>query len=225
MANMETPAASSFVTDDEINQWLNDGIKQLYDKLIHARGEDYWSTSSSTPFVSGTALYSLPTDFYQLLEVVADDGGQNYFRVMRFQRGETANVMNQHAFGFTYGTVPTALDLRFRLGTNYIEFRPTPNFTGWNFTLYYVPIVNELKTDGSTINGVHGWEDYAVIWAAIRCLTKEESDTAGLVAQLKLLDQRIGQMAPNRDSSQNRRVSDTRMDSAGNGWPRRIRGW
>ena len=231
LSNMETASPSSFVQNSEMNQWINDGIKVLYDKLVHARGEDYYCVESAViPLVSGVSNYALPivdksgvsAPFYQLLEVVCTNGS-DYFRMMRFQRGETADAMNTHSFGYGFGTIPTAMNLRFRLGTNYIEIRPTPAVTGWGFIVYYVPICPTLVADIDTFDGIDGFEDFAVLWAAIRALTKEESDTSALVSQFSLIDQRIGKMAPNRDSSQTRRISDTRQDSAGV-WSRRLRG-
>jgi hypothetical protein len=228
---METASPNSFVQNSEFNQWINDGIKILYDKLVHARGEDYYCVESAViPLVSGIATYALPTvdklgnvaPFYQLLEVICTDGS-NYFRIMRFQRGETADAMNTHSFGYGFGTIPTAMSLRFRLGTNYIEIRPTPAVMGWGFYLEYVPTCPTLVADIDTFDGINGFEDFPVVWAAIRALTKEESDTSALTMQLKMIDDRIGKMAPNRDSSQTRRIADTRQDSAGV-WSRRLRG-
>ena len=42
LANMETQAASGFVTDDELRRRLNEALKHLYDMLIEARGQEYY---------------------------------------------------------------------------------------------------------------------------------------------------------------------------------------
>ena len=74
-ANMEVQFASDFVSDDELRRRLNEALKQLYDKLIVARGQEYYASINTFNTVSGQSDYPLPTDFYEGLSVIASHGG------------------------------------------------------------------------------------------------------------------------------------------------------
>jgi hypothetical protein len=209
LANMETASALSFVTDSEINGWLDDGIRHLYDKLVHSRGADYYRVqSASVALVPGTAIYALPATYYQVLAVVLFDG-QHYYKPRKFQSEELADLLNMQSTGGGLA------DIKYCLTPTAVEFRPVPSGAGWSFFVLHVPAFTTLAADGSTFDGVNGWEDWAILWAAIRCLAKEESDTGPLQQQLQMTDQRILSLAPMRDSNATARVRDTRGDVTG----------
>jgi hypothetical protein len=61
-----------------------------------------------------------------------------------------------------------------------------------------------METDTDTICNFlpylnNGWEEYAVITAAIKCLQKEESDTMPLMQEKAIQLKRIEDVAQNRD--------------------------
>lgn len=65
-----------------------------------------------------------------------------------------------------------------------------------------------VHTLESTFDGINGWEEYAVVWAAIKMLTKEESDTAAQERQLGRLRMRLEEMAEERDIGEPEEVTD-----------------
>lgn len=60
---------SSVISTPEWNQYISQSYKRLYDMLIAAYGNDYSVASPYQFSITGTQLYSLPTDFYKLLGV------------------------------------------------------------------------------------------------------------------------------------------------------------
>jgi hypothetical protein len=215
LANMETAAASAFVTDTEINQWLDDAIRETYDKLIQARGEDYYATSSTQTLTVGSSDYYicpavlgvLPAQlFYRMLEVVVSDTGEAV-RVPRFQAGQYAQQVNE---GLS-GNARDKNALRWRLiASDKVQLLPAPG-AAWTLTCHYIPAFVTLSGDSSTFDGINGWEGYACLLAARRCLMKEESDTTTIDGEIARTAARIDQMAC-RDDSEPRTIGDTRGD-------------
>ena len=62
-------------TGGEVDRYINQGIKELYD-LIISNSDQHFYLSSSTAITtsSGTDIYNLPADFYLLLGVDYVDG-------------------------------------------------------------------------------------------------------------------------------------------------------
>jgi hypothetical protein len=98
--------------------------------------------------------------------------------------------------------------LRYRLLGSQIKFVPVPNTTD-TIKLWYVPAITDLSTDGSTLDGVNGWEEYIVIDVAIKALMKEESDVSALMVAKQQIKERIEKGAMTRDTSFPDRVVDT----------------
>ena len=215
LANMETADASAFVTDTEINQWLDDAIRETYDKLIQARGEDYYATSSTQTLTVGSSDYYicpavlgvLPAQlFYRMLEVVVSDTGEAV-RVPRFQAGQYAQQVNA---GLS-GNARDKTALRWRLVANdKVQLLPAPG-SAWTLTCHYIPAFVTLASDIAAFDGINGFEDYAILVAARRCLMKEESDTAAIDAEIGKVSARIDMMAC-RDDTEPRTIGDTRQD-------------
>ena len=56
---------TTFVTDSELNGYLNNSWSELYDILVSKYHDDYFLTSTSITVTSGTSSYSLPSNFYK----------------------------------------------------------------------------------------------------------------------------------------------------------------
>ncbi len=205
LANMEAQFASDFVTDDEIRRRLNEGLKQLYDMLIVARGEEYYLSTAAIALTTGTNSYALPADFYQGSTVVVTDGS-NYHQMRTWEANELARMLQTQTQG---GSAIYALRYRFQ-GSN-ITVYPSPQ-TGWTITLLYIPAMTELVNAADTFDGVNGWEQWAVLTAAIGCLIKEESDASALMAERAVIEEEIKKLAGARDASRASRIVDVRGD-------------
>src|SRR4051812_11022033 len=61
---------SKFVSDSELNSYINQSYFELYDLLIQKYGDNYFVATPYTFTTDGTSqLYDLPTDFFKLLGV------------------------------------------------------------------------------------------------------------------------------------------------------------
>ena len=74
--------------------------------------------------------------------------------------------------------------------------------------LHYVPVMTKLVADADTFDGINGYEEYIVIDAAIKAMTKEESDTSQLKMDKEAMRKRIIDSAPPRDASKSDRITD-----------------
>lgn len=77
--------------------------------------------------------------------------------------------------------------------------------------------VSATNLSGSVVqvdcDGVNGWEEYIVVDAAIKCLTKEESETAVLERDKAFLLKRIEAMASNRDAGKPEKITDVNVQN------------
>ena len=196
-ANMEN---SQFVTDAELNSYINLAIAELYDLMVSKYGEDYFFTSYDLPLQIATEAYTLPTDFYKLLGVDLMIDATRKIRLRRFEFAERNRV--------DYALTLREIDLRYRLRGNTIIFSPITNVSQRTIRISYIPRYVYLGGDTDTFDGYNGWEEYVIVRAAIKCLMKEESDVSALAQELMLLEKRIEAMADNRDAQSPTRVYD-----------------
>lgn len=215
LAQME--GGTTFVTDAEVEQWLNDGLRDLYDLLIAARGEDYYAVSAAVTYSALIDGWALPAAFYRAMEVVLYDGS-TYYSAPRAEVADLARSWNVHA----NGGASSLADCSYRLTETEIELMPMPAAkTTTVVNLYYLPTLTTVGTGGS-FDGINGWEEYAVLSAAIRMLKKEGTlDIAqALEVERARIEQRIGRLASTRDAGRPKRIADTRRDWAGRRfWP------
>jgi hypothetical protein len=209
LADMQTSnQAQAFVTDAELDRTLNRALKQLYQKLIIARGDEYYAKSTTFPTVANQATYSVPSDFMALLTLNVTDGTRVIF-TPKF------NFKQWHELKYLENLSSNDLSFyRYRLVGPNIEIRPAPKLTTHTFTLYYLPAFTPLVNAADTFDGVNGWEDWACYTAAIDMLTKEESlEQAQLLAgQRNELDAQIAALAGNRDAGLPEVVGDSMLD-------------
>lgn len=207
--------ASQFVTDAELNGWINSSNAELYDLLVTKFGNDYFVETHSFTTLDGVERYDLPAGFYKLLGVdlqltpgLGDDG---YITLRPFtfaERNRYATANAQTWMGVT--------NLRYRLNGSKIWFTPTPQ-QAQGIRLWYVPRVAPLVNDSDVVDGVSGWTEYIVVDVAIKALQKEESDVSVFLAQKAALIQRIEAAAENRDAGNPATVADVQFSSGA--WP------
>lgn len=131
---------STFVSDAELNSYINASYYELYDLLVQKYGNDYYVKEYSFNLVGNQSRYDLPDDFYKLLGVDLEisSGPDGYVSLRPFSLAErnrysTANV--QTWIGVT--------NLRYRLSGNKLWFTPSPQ-TGQTIRIWYIPRLAEL---------------------------------------------------------------------------------
>jgi hypothetical protein len=209
-----TKAATHFIKNEMLDRRINAAIERLYDKLILAWGQPFFSTDGTIALVSGTFSYALPADFYLLSRLIVSDGGTWRRELQPFNDAERAILLEREQTGYV-GLYSYMYQLR---GSN-VEIRPKPNASGHSLLIYYVPRFTRLVASPGTPNtfdGINGWEEWAVYEAACDLLIKEESleQYGALRDKQKTISDQIDALAGNRDAGRPARVSDVRHDHA-----------
>lgn len=216
------------VTDAEIKAQLALSLRRLHERLILARGQEYYRKTAELNVTPGQALYQLPADFFQLLAVLgadaaimasprttfdaASDSGNEgtWTRLVPFSMTELSSLLGSvRRAGWHEGDlrfpryrlrglqdpaeVPGVADLE------QLELRPAPTYV-WTLRIEYLPRVLVPSGDTSIVNGVHGWEEIAVMEVAAYCLAKQEQDTRYLQTRIAEENARIQALARARDA-------------------------
>jgi hypothetical protein len=188
--------ASQYITDTELSGYISASYTRLYDIIVKSGLHYYDKTQTITTTGGGTTDYTLPSDFYGTVGVDYQLDSQRWVEVPELM------VHNRNAF-LSSGSRALA----YRVVAGNISLYPAPP-SGQTYRHIYIPYATNLSADGDTVDGVDGWEEYIVIDAAIKCLTKEESDTSHLERERALLRDDIEQAAQNRAWANPRVVTD-----------------
>lgn len=189
---------SQFVTDAELNGYINASAQELWDVLAQKFGDDYFVADPYSFTTDGTNdKYALPADFLKLLavDVLVNAGTTQYVNVPRF------NTMDRNRFG-PYGNVLPygRINLYYKLLGSNIWLTPLP-YAGQQIRLLYTPRFVLLVGDTDTLDGVDGWEEYVVVDVCIKALAKEESDASVFMQQKAALLERIEAASEHRDAA------------------------
>lgn len=225
---------SQFLTDSEWNANINNSYFELYDLLVTAYGEEYFSATPVQFNTDGsTQIYPLPdgvttftnaltnatgyvaSPFYKLLgvDIGPNQGPNGWVSIKRF------NFIDRNMFFYpnTNSTLYGVFNMSYRLLGTGIEFIPLPA-AGQPIRLWYIPRMTMLLADTDcTTSGISGWIEYVIVDAAIKAMQKEESDCSFLMSQKQQLLKRIEGAAMNRDVGQADTISDTRSTTMGGG--------
>lgn len=214
---------SEFITDSELNSYINQSYFELYDLLIQKYGDNYYVADPIVFATDGqTMQYPLPNgvltftngrtnttgyvapSFYKLLgvDLMLANQQQSFVSIRPFNFSDRNRyaVPNFQSF---YGVT----NLRYRLNGGYLWLTPTPT-SGQNIQVWYAPRMTTLADDADTADGISGWTEYIICDGAIKCMQKEESDCSVLMAQKMALIQRIEAAGENRDAANPATVSD-----------------
>lgn len=196
----QTGVDDHFITNTELNAYINASIAELYDLILKADGDYYLTSTTFT--TTATQEYDLPADFYKLKGVEQQESSDRYRLIRKF------NFNERNRGGLAY-----------RIRGSKLRFNRVPD-VGVTMRIWYAPKATELSADVDTFDGINQFDEYVVVDAAIKMLTKEESDTSMLYAQKNALMQRINEMADDRDSGEPDSISDYRRTTVfdARGW-------
>lgn len=192
---------SEFVSDTEIDTYLNQGWRELYGILV-TRSEDYFMADpvEFTLTSSDAGKKAVAADFFKLSGADKQIGSR-WIALKPFMFSE-----RNREGGLERGY---STNLRYRLLGSKLHFSPADLAIG-TFRYWYIPSPATMDSDDDTIDGVNGWEEYAVLHATIKCLQKEESDASLFLAQKQQLRMEIEAQAVNRDEGSPERIQDVR---------------
>ena len=215
--------SSAFVSDAEVDRYLNLGIAGLWHEWIQADIDRLLRRTEITT-TAGTREYTLPDDFAAIrtVERLASSGSEVAFVLDSYNIGEghSAGGSAFEAFGADAGLRYTVFG-QGQSGTDTrLRFDPDPGAR--SFRVWYIPEPPVLTADGDTLDGVAGWEEWAVLWAAEQMMAKEESDPSALIRRRMEMTQRIRTLSASRNAGQAPSVVRARGRRLGVG--RRARG-
>jgi hypothetical protein len=201
---------SSFVSSTEWTTWINSGLMELYD-IVVAAYEDYFTTSTTSTISSGSS-FSLPAAFYKLRGIDYQITSADYLNVLQY----SFNDRNRQTQGL-YTARGSDSSRRYRMIADTVEITPSDRATG-TYRIWYIPAATALSGGSDTIPTAlskAGWEEYIVLYAAVKAKLKGEEDASDMENQKTLLAARITSMAANRNADQPERITDLAGTSAG----------
>ncbi len=193
---------SEFVTDTELDAWLNQGYMELYDLVVNAF-EDYFTVSEAFSISSGNTA-PLPPDFYKLRGLDFNFNGK-FINCREFNFVDRNSTNNNVNWMFSY--LPKR---SYRIMGDNLIILPEQDALG-DYKLWYVPAAFLLTSSSSELPSAlskFGWDEYIVLYAAERMLSKEETDVADVVRERGEVAQRITTMAANRQVDQSETVQN-----------------
>jgi hypothetical protein len=192
---------SQFVTDAELNGYINQSIYELWDLMVQA-DQNFGVTSTTFTITSGNTQ-NLPADFYRLKGV--DDltlNANNPLTVRKF----SFNERNDYAQNGIFYNRTIYSQVAYNLVGMTLMFEPPERAPG-TYKLWYVTIPTSLSADGDTFDGINGWHQYIIYDSAIKCRIKEETATDALQGMKGEQRQRILAAANTRDNSQGEKIT------------------
>lgn len=194
---------SSFVSSTEWTTWINSGLMELYDIVVGAY-EDYFTVSTTSTITSGSS-FALPAAFYKLRGVDYQLTSSDYMNVPQFNFNERNRQIE-----WAYSARGNDSIRRYRVIADTLEITPSDRASG-TYRLWYIPAVTALSSGSDAIPTTlskAGWEEYIVLYAAIKAKLKGEEDASDMTNQLAALSQRIVSMSANRNADQPERITD-----------------
>lgn len=198
-ADMEN---STFVTDAEVQDYLNSSIAELHDFMVKSY-EDYFVSEQTYNAPIATGGVNLPDDFYKALGVDYNSGGiTSTLRAFSFTE---RNVYNT-----PFAVIDRLAEPKYKIDGTKIKLIPTNSQSG-TITLFYVPTPTQFSTTVTEVETIiPGYEEYVVVATAIRMLMKEESDISVLERERQQLASRIIRALSPRDVSGSQAIRDVR---------------
>jgi len=171
----------NFVSDDELYVYINDGLADLYDLQLTSERGGVFSVNAERLTRIGKFAFQLPADFYKL-KGVHYYYGSRYYPLQEIAYTDYPYWASRSSLHVTNGRYTIRYDQDLFIW----ELHVFPdNVTACNLAVMYVPRAPQLNTDTAEWDDISGWKDYVVASAAIKCLTKEESDTSALQVELQ----------------------------------------
>lgn len=198
-------ANTNFISDTELNSYINASIAELYDLLVATFADYYIEDEIFT--LTGTNLRAVPADFYKLRGLDFRISNQDWITLYKYNFTRR-NLKNRDIIR-TYRGEPTR---QYRLMGTELRIEPEDQADG-QYRLWYIPAFTPLALDADTFDSVNHWIEYVVVDSAMKMLQKEESDTSLFERQKFNLVKRIEAMAAERDAGEPETVADVQADT------------
>lgn len=192
------------ISNSFLNSCINRAVPKFVDLVIHSFGTDYY-VSNTTLTTDGTLSLDLPSDFYKLSGIDVQTSSVSFRELYRF------NFHRRNQSNTWEIILPEGINLQYRIVGNELVFAPIPP-TGKTLRIWYVPTSILLEDDGDVFDFINGWEEYVILFCAIRVKLKKEESIVSLKTLLDEQRDEILLAAENRDSAQEEVVHDVYDD-------------
>lgn len=209
--------ANSFVVDSDssadavsMDTIVNGCIAEWYDALVAARGHEYFMVPSTLAIIPGTAAYTLPADFYQLLSARLKWGPTDIEELSPV--GVRDRTQLDMVTTFARWT-PKAYRLRGTqaAGMRTFELFPTPpvGSTAVTCEVRYIPICSLLTDDTTTFDDANNSSELVALKAAIKYRTIAEKPIGNLQNLYDECAARISALADQRNANTAEQIGQT----------------
>lgn len=211
-SNMEQ---NQFVTDSEIQLYLNQSLGEL-DDILAGEYDDYHTLSFQAvlPQPNGSNIIPVPStllkirgvDYQYQLSSTAQSA--LWYTVPKFnflERNQTNPLTGSIAMPW-YG------NLSYNLLDQGIQITPQTQCQG-TYQVWYTPKFEYLQSVNQALPiymNAQGWSEYSIVDACIKIFNKQNIDPSGFMAEKEALRQRVISSAKNRDSGGVKCVTDVR---------------
>lgn len=206
----KTVSATGFITPEEISDYVNQGIGEVWDVMTRAMGLEYFSKQATISVVSGTSRYDLANDFGDLITAYTQKGGQAY-EIDKWSLEDEPWLTD-----FPRSTISP----RYRLvgsadpaaTATVVEFMPEPR-EAFDFVYRYIPGPPVLSYGQSDVFVGHpAAVEYAEYVGATKVFLKEQADPSVLMMEAQRARARLQTMASAKDQHRPMKIKDTRRD-------------
>lgn len=193
-SNLE--GATEFITPTELIDYVNGSIAEWCDEVRGTTWNGTYSRSSLTfTTEANQQTYALPADFLTLLSVDVFIAGSPISAVA--YQEEQRNAFDNYPIMFGWGA---SNPIYYQVQGDNISLVHAPQGE-YEVRLNYTPTAPVLSDPDDYLDSINGWEEFIVLDAAIKCLTK--AGELEMIQELKdrreRQRQRIRALAPRRD--------------------------
>lgn len=201
--NNGTSYGSTILSSTSGIHYLSDvGLTVTFASGTYNADNVYAGSAQSKPRTTrGAMTYALPTDFYKTHRIWLTDASSSVIELEKVAANDESALLESD------NSVPRYWQER----DGYVDLLPTPDGT-YTINLNYVPVAPILYADSDLFDGLNGFEEYPVCFAAYEMLLKEgDIEMANMVMQkMNKMQSRIKTMTAERDQSTPQRVQDVR---------------
>lgn len=186
----------------DVTRYINQGRAERYDLMVEARGRQYFRKNPAQKIttLSTATRYALNPDFYRLISVRRACDAPALLYPFRAEDEPDLRMVS----GFPWPEY-------YELQNGFIELLPA-HAAGVCIVVDYVPVITDLVADADQTDGINGWEEYEIDFAA-RCMASKDEEwelVRSIDADMARMKDRIAKLAPTQDTFRAERVKDVR---------------
>jgi hypothetical protein len=196
--------------DVNVDDDINEGIAAFHSEVVRADGQGVLEGTTIFMTAANVDTYSLPAQFLQLRAATIFHDSREY-DLRQF------DVIDASVLSAMSGWLDGGIAY-YRLYGDNIILKPTPT-SAKRVTLKYVGSAVKLTAPSNTLDGIDGFEEYVVAWAAQRIAFKDENwDLLDRLENVKgeQLD-KLRAIVSNRDDFEPARFQDGARNQRGRG--------